>query len=41
MIRILKKKCEECVLSKELNNNKKRILKLAGFGEGIYCKTVR
>lgn len=39
VIRILKKKCEEWVLSKELNNNQKRILKLAGFDERIYYKT--
>ena len=39
VIRILKKKCEEWALSKELNNNQKRILKLAGFDENIYFKT--
>ena len=41
VIRILKKKCEEWVLSKDMNNNQKRILKLAGFNESIYHKTVR
>ena len=41
VIRILKKKCEEWVVSKDLNNNQKRILKLAGFDESIYYKTVK
>jgi hypothetical protein len=41
VIRILKKKCEEWILSKELNNNQKRILKLAGFDESIYYKTMK
>ena len=40
VIRMLKKKCEEWILSKELDKNQKRILKLAGFDEGIYCKSV-
>ncbi len=40
VIRMLKKKCEEWVLSKELDKNQKRILNLAGFDEGIYCKSV-
>ncbi len=41
VIRLQKKKCEEWILSKELNNNQKRILKLAGFDESIYYKTVK
>ncbi len=41
VIRVLKKKCEEWALSKELNINQKRILKLAGFDESIYRKSVR
>ena len=41
VIRIQKKKCEEWTLSKELNNNQKRILRLAGFDEGVYYKSVR
>jgi transposase len=41
VIRILKKKCEAWIVSKELNNNQKRILKLAGFDEGIYYKMVK
>jgi len=41
VIRILKKKWEEWVVSKDLNNNQKRILKLAGFDESIYYKTVK
>jgi len=40
VIRILNKKFEEWVLSKELNSNQKRILKLVGFDESIYYKTV-
>ncbi len=35
VIRVQKKKCDEWTLSKELNNNQKRILILAGFDEGI------
>jgi transposase len=38
VIRIEKKKCDEWTLSKELNKNQKRILKLAGFDEYIYFK---
>lgn len=41
VIRVQKKKWEEWALSKELDNNQKRILKLAGFDEGIYYKSVR
>jgi transposase len=41
VIRVQKKKCEEWILSKELNNNQKRILRLAGFDEGVYYKSVR
>lgn len=41
VIRVQKKKWEEWTLSKVLNNNQKRILKLAGFDEGIYYKSVR
>jgi transposase len=41
VIRLQKKKWEEWVPSKELGKNQKRILKLAGFDESIYSKTVR
>ncbi len=41
VIRVQKRKCEEWTLSKELNNNQKRILRLAGFDEGVYYKSVR
>lgn len=41
VIRVKKKKCEEWILSKYMNNNQKRILKLAGFDESIYYKTVK
>lgn len=41
VIRVQKKKCEEWTLSKELNNNQKRILRLAGFDGSIYHKSVR
>jgi hypothetical protein len=40
VIRVQKKKWEEWTLPKVLNNNQKRILKLAGFDEGIYYKSV-
>jgi transposase len=40
VIRVQQKKWEEWALSKELNNNQKRILRLAGFNEGIYCRSV-
>jgi len=41
VIKLQKKKCEEWMLSKELDKNQKRILKLAGFDGSIYCKSVR
>lgn len=41
VMRVQKKKCEEWILSKELDKNQKRILNLAGFDERIYCKSVR
>jgi Transposase len=41
VMRVQKKKCEEWILSKELDKNQKRILNLAGFDEKIYCKSVR
>jgi transposase len=41
VMRVQKKKSEEWILSKELDKNQKRILKLAGFDERIYCKSVR
>lgn len=41
VMRVQKKKCEEWILSKELEKNQKRILNLAGFDDRIYCKSVR
>jgi transposase len=41
VMRVQKKKCEEWILSKELDKNQKRILNLAGFDERIYCKSMR
>src|SRR5665811_1730442 len=41
VMRVQKKKCEEWILSKELDKNQKRMLNLAGFDEKIYCKSLR
>jgi transposase len=41
VIRVQKKRWEEWVLSKELDKNQKRILKLAGFDGSIYHKSLR
>ncbi len=37
VIRVQKKKSEVWALSKELDKNQKRILKLAGFDDNIRC----
>jgi transposase len=41
VIRVRQKKWEEWAPSKELDKNQKRILKLAGFDEGVYHKAVK